>query len=126
MLKHLPKLTLISVITCGLLIQATPATAERTITCESRKGRYQYCNIKTGGRVKLRKQISNTRCREGDNWGYDRNGVWVDQGCSGEFSVRNRGNNNNNNNNNNNKTTTIIITTIIQVIAIQRRSLVVV
>jgi len=43
-------------------------------------------------RKTLVRQISHTRCRLDDNWGYDRNGVWVDRGCSAEFQVgRSRG-----------------------------------
>ena len=102
MIKHFPRLTVISAITYGLLIHATPASAERTISCQSRNGRYHYCQVKTNGQVKLRRQTSNTKCRRGDNWGYDRNGVWVDNGCSGIFTLKNRGNNHNNNHHHNN------------------------
>lgn len=67
---------------------AVPARAdERTITCESRNYRYRYCRVDTDNRVSLERQRSSTRCRLGDNWGYDRRGVWVDRGCAAEFRV---------------------------------------
>lgn len=35
--------------------------------------------------VRLVEQTSDTRCVQGENWGVDRRGVWVDQGCAGRF-----------------------------------------
>ena len=164
MIKNLPKLTLVSTIACGLLLQATPASANRTITCKSHKGRYNYCQVDTRGGVKLSRQISDSSCRQGrsgsdtaailggalvvgaidaaiasgsdndnisignniicnsrkerytrcnlnldrydrirlkrqlsnsgcwqgDTWGYDRDGIWVDRGCRGEFEIMGR------------------------------------
>lgn len=92
MIKNLPKLTLVSTIACGLLLQATPASANRTITCKSHKGRYNYCQVDTRGGVKLSRQISDSSCRQGRSWGYDRGGIWVDRGCSAQFTLRGRGN----------------------------------
>jgi len=63
------------------------ARAEQTFNCESNSGRYHYCRVETGNRVSLTRQLSNTHCRLGDNWGYDRHGVWVDRGCRAEFRV---------------------------------------
>lgn len=97
MMKNLHKLALISAISVGFFSQANPASAESRITCESRQGRYNFCNVDTRGGVRFVRQFSNAQCREGSTWGYDRNGIWVDQGCSAEFAVRDRGGNNNNN-----------------------------
>lgn len=99
MMKNLHKLALISAISVGFFSQANPATAQNQnrITCESRQGRYNFCNVDTRGGVRFVRQISNAQCRQGSTWGYDRNGIWVDQGCSAEFAVRDRGGNNNNN-----------------------------
>lgn len=90
MIKNFHKFALISAITCGLVAQTTPASAESNITCESPQNRYQFCNVNTRGGVRLVRQLSSTECRKGDTWGYDDNGIWVDQGCRAEFSVRNR------------------------------------
>jgi hypothetical protein len=100
-INRINQLTLITGITLGLMLQTIPAEARQTITCESFKYRYQFCRVNTRGGVRLTRQISNTRCNEGETWGYDREGIWVDQGCAAEFSVRGGGGNQNNNNNNN-------------------------
>ncbi len=74
----------------GLLGPGTAVAAER-ITCESLRDRHQYCRIDTHNRVRLVEEYSRNRCREGRTWGYDRRGVWVDEGCRGEFRVGRRG-----------------------------------
>lgn len=70
------------------VLLAAPARAEeRTIDCESRDYRYNYCRVDTDNRVSLVRQHSGTRCQLWDNWGYDARGVWVDRGCAAEFRV---------------------------------------
>lgn len=105
-MKNLHKLALISTLGFGFFTQANPVNAQQQrITCESIRGRYNFCDTDTRGGVTLVRQISNSQCRQGVSWGYDRNGIWVDKGCTAEFAVRNSWNNNNNNsnwNNNNN------------------------
>lgn len=62
--------------------------AERTVTCSSRNYRYQYCRVDTENRVRLERQVSAfSPCVQGDTWGYDARGVWVDRGCQAEFRV---------------------------------------
>lgn len=58
-----------------------------SITCASQNYRYTLCDTETRGGVRLVNQISRAECVEGRSWGYDRRGVWVDQGCAGEFEV---------------------------------------
>jgi Protein of unknown function (DUF3011) len=70
----------------GLLLIATPAAADKTITCES-DGAYRYCRVDTFGKAILVKEISSGVCVGGTNWAYDRQGVWVASGCKGEFAV---------------------------------------
>ena len=89
------RLALISIITCGFITQSVPASARRTITCRSTNNRYNYCRANTRGGVRIRKQISQSSCREGRSWGYDREGIWVDRGCSAEFVLGRKGNGNN-------------------------------
>ena len=55
-----------------------------TIVCES-GGKRQRCTADTHYGVQLGRQISKTNCIEGDTWGYDQHGVWVDRGCRAEF-----------------------------------------
>ena len=69
------------------LLPCGAAVADQTIRCKSRDFHYQYCRAKTHNHVRLVEQHSKTRCRKGDNWGFDRHGVWVDRGCDAEFVV---------------------------------------
>ncbi len=67
---------------------------DRTIRfrCESQDYAYHMCRVDTGqgGAVRIVRQISNTRCVEGRNWGWNRAGVWVSEGCAAEFEVDRR------------------------------------
>ncbi|MBL8299672.1 MAG: DUF3011 domain-containing protein [Rhodanobacteraceae bacterium] len=83
-----------------LLFGASPAPAQRggwdrdiELRCESRGFGYSLCQVDIGhrGRVYLVDQISNSDCIDGRTWGYNRAGVWVDQGCAGIFRVERRG-----------------------------------
>lgn len=65
---------------------ANSAKAE-TITCESRNDGYQACPVDTRGGVSLSRQLSSQGCWEGDTWGYDRNRIWVNNGCRAQFHV---------------------------------------
>lgn len=62
------------------------------VRCASSGYAYNMCQVDTGrgSRVRLVNQISKTRCEEGRNWGFNRAGVWVDQGCEGVFRVSRR------------------------------------
>ncbi|MCL4837309.1 MAG: DUF3011 domain-containing protein [Thermoanaerobaculia bacterium] len=59
----------------------------RMIRCESQKGRRKECSIPRGARVRLEKQLSDTPCRAGRTWGFNRNEIWVDDGCRAVFEV---------------------------------------
>jgi hypothetical protein len=64
---------------------------QRTIDCGSRNGGYGHCDVDTRfGRPRLIRQNSDARCQEGYSWGVDRDGIWVDKGCRGIFSVGGR------------------------------------
>lgn len=60
----------------------------RRISCESDDRKRQRCDIAVKDGVDLFRQISKTRCVRDRNWGWDSDGIWVDQGCRAEFSVR--------------------------------------
>lgn len=64
--------------------------AARTVRCESADNRSRFCQANTRGGVRLVRQISRTPCIEGRTWGVQRGGIWVDQGCRGEFEVGTR------------------------------------
>jgi hypothetical protein len=78
----------------ALVAGPLPASASQTIRCESPDYQYRFCRANTDNRVQLVRQISNTDCREGRNWGYERGGVWVNRGCAAEFRVGSGGSNN--------------------------------
>jgi hypothetical protein len=59
----------------------------QTIRCSSDDERRQYCNADTRGGVRLVRQVSGSPCIQGQTWGYDRNGIWVDRGCRADFQL---------------------------------------
>jgi Protein of unknown function (DUF3011) len=63
-----------------------------TVTCESRNDSRRHCavrNIDTES-VYMQRQLSNTDCRRGHNWGVDSDGIWVDGGCRAVFEFVDR------------------------------------
>lgn len=72
----------------GWTLCAVPAVCARErVTVRSNNFRYNYYRIEIRGRVDLVNQISSAPCEYGRSWGYDRSGIWVDDGCSAEFDV---------------------------------------
>lgn len=63
------------------------AGPSQRITCSSDRGNRVYCDADTNGRIRMVRQISGSPCREGETWGYDRRGIWVDRGCRAEFET---------------------------------------
>ena len=72
---------ILSVIITG----SSAVQAQDTIACESRHQRHEYCRVNTENNVRLRRQLSHNQCIEGRTWGYDRRGIWVDDGCRAVF-----------------------------------------
>lgn len=66
--------------------EAVPATASK-ITCESVDGGQKHCAVDTSHGVGLIRQISDSDCVLNRTWAYDRNGIWVSDGCRAEFAV---------------------------------------
>jgi hypothetical protein len=60
------------------------------ITCSSQNNRRNYCRVNWRN-AELRQQLSKAACIEGRSWGFDRNGLWVDNGCRGVFAERRGG-----------------------------------
>src|SRR5580765_138783 len=56
-----------------------------SITCESNDGQRKYCG-RVGRDVRLQRQLSQSPCVQGQSWGVDGQGLWVDRGCRAEFS----------------------------------------
>ncbi|WNL45435.1 DUF3011 domain-containing protein [Dyella sp. BiH032] len=62
------------------------------VRCDSNGNRLQYCpvDLGRGGRVRLIRRLSDSRCNEGESWGWDRRGIWVNNGCRAIFQVDRR------------------------------------
>ena len=59
-----------------------------TVVCESKDGERQFCEAETSGGVVLKSTTGTGQCLLGKTWGYDDDGIWVDDGCGGEFGVK--------------------------------------
>lgn len=55
------------------------------VTCESQGKQQTSCPMNTQGAVVLDRQLSRTRCVEGQTWGLSRHAVWVTDGCRATF-----------------------------------------
>jgi hypothetical protein len=55
------------------------------ITCESGENERQQCAADTSAGVVLVRSMGSAPCLLGRSWGYDDAGIWVSDGCSGEF-----------------------------------------
>lgn len=64
-----------------------PGYGSQVLRCESIDGRERRCSVPVRVRVELGKQLSRTRCVQGQNWRWDHGGIWVTGGCRGEFRV---------------------------------------
>ncbi|RPE81501.1 DUF3011 domain-containing protein [Vulcaniibacterium tengchongense] len=59
----------------------------RTLYCGSDDRRHRRCDVGIRRDARLIRQMSKSPCVEGRSWGWDRAGLWVDEGCRGEFEV---------------------------------------
>ncbi|HVT04428.1 MAG TPA: DUF3011 domain-containing protein [Thermoanaerobaculia bacterium] len=64
--------------------------ASTTVLCESQDDHRKRCTADTRYGAQLSRQLSKDKCIEGRDWGYDRNGIWVDHGCRAEFTLNAR------------------------------------
>lgn len=61
--------------------------APRGVICESKRRSRRQCGTSVERGVRLGRQLSGTACVQGENWGWNRDGIWVDDGCRAEFIV---------------------------------------
>ena len=66
---------------------AAPAPRPVTVTCTSKPGERNHCPADTSKGVALVRSSGESACLLGKTWGYDDKGVWVSDGCEGEFFV---------------------------------------
>jgi hypothetical protein len=57
----------------------------RQITCSSDDGKRHLCPVTTQYGVRMVNQRSGSACIQGQTWGYNKNGIWVDRGCRADF-----------------------------------------
>ena len=57
------------------------------ITCSSKPGQREHCPADTSSGVVIAGSRGESACLLGKTWGYDDKGVWVSDGCEGEFVV---------------------------------------
>jgi hypothetical protein len=71
-----------------------PQTSERssaesaaTVTCSSSAGTREHCAADTSAGVALIRSSGDGPCLLGKTWGYDDTGIWVSEGCTGQFTA---------------------------------------
>jgi hypothetical protein len=69
----------------GAQAPATQAAVPQRIQCESAGNERQHCAANTSSGVILARSYGSAPCLLGRSWGYDDTGIWVSEGCSGEF-----------------------------------------
>jgi Protein of unknown function (DUF3011) len=62
-----------------------PPAPQAHVTCSSSPGAREHCAADTSSGVALVKSTGSAPCLLGKTWGYDDTGIWVSDGCSGEF-----------------------------------------
>ncbi len=65
--------------------QSAAETPALPVLCSSSTGQRQHCAADTSVGVLLLRSTGSAACLMGKTWGYDDQGVWVAEGCSGEF-----------------------------------------
>jgi hypothetical protein len=71
-----------------VLVASAAGAAPVTISCTSKPGERNHCAADTSKGVVLTRSFGDAPCLLGRSWGYDTEGVWVSDGCSAEFLVR--------------------------------------
>lgn len=61
---------------------------QRWLRCESRDFTETTCNARGNRGVTLVRQVSKSPCVKGNTWDYDRNRIWVSEGCAADFEIR--------------------------------------
>ena len=59
----------------------------RVVACQSASGERNHCSANADSGVVLLRSTGSAQCLLGRNWGYDDRGIWVQDGCGGEFAV---------------------------------------
>src|SRR5262245_13615180 len=58
---------------------------DRVLRCESKGTKPNLCPADVRGGVRLLRTLSRANCIEGQSWGVNQSGVWVQSGCRADF-----------------------------------------
>jgi len=64
---------------------STTGPQQNRVSCASQPGEREHCAADTSAGVALASSSGAAPCLLGKTWGYDDTGIWVSDGCSGEF-----------------------------------------
>jgi len=96
-MKTATLLLVLSVSFLGAIAFPGSASAQRArsfdLKCSSDDGGLQQCGTPFSdiSNVEMLRQVSGSPCIQGQTWGFDARGVWVDRGCRAEFRVYGEG-----------------------------------
>ena len=76
----------------ALLVIPAFAAAQQSIKCEANNDNRKYCGSYNPDQVRFERQISGSPCIQGQTWGVDRQGLWVERGCRAIFTIGGRWN----------------------------------
>ena len=71
----------------ALPVAAQPVDPAVAVVCGSKPGERQTCAADTTGGVTLLRSTGTVACELGTSWGFDQKSIWVQDGCSAEFSL---------------------------------------
>jgi predicted porin len=83
----LPILAVGSVLSASAQQSSAQVTVSSVVTCVSTGDQRQHCSADTSAGVVMLRPTGEAACLLGRNWGYDAQGVWVTEGCGGEFAT---------------------------------------
>lgn len=85
-MTHMWALLVLSTFLLPLAVAQASDDATGSVTCSS-SGERQHCAANTSSGVVILKSTGTGSCLLGRTWGYDATGIWVSEGCAGEFMV---------------------------------------
>ncbi|HEY8328997.1 MAG TPA: DUF3011 domain-containing protein [Rhodanobacter sp.] len=77
---------LLGVLSLPTASHAQSRQGDASIRCESTNGKFNRCAMPWRD-ARLVRQESKGACIRGESWGVDRQGLWVDRGCRGQFAA---------------------------------------
>jgi hypothetical protein len=82
-----PKWHVVALMTFLTTLIAGAAAAQTTLRCESPDGRRHVCTFDGFGAVQFTRQTGRGVCVQNRSWGVIGNTIWVDGGCSADFTI---------------------------------------